>query len=110
MGAVFPWRPREDIRSDGWLDTDALTMHSETAGRTQGPRATGPSEIYQRLLRRTRADLPESLSLGEASQSRMRRALTNWRAGCGKSARPVRREGWSSNLHPYPYYQVIPPG
>jgi hypothetical protein len=33
----------------------------------------------------------------------MRRALTNWRAGCGKTACPVRREGWSSNLHPYPY-------
>ena len=29
---------------------------------------------------------------------------TDWRAGCGKSACPVRREGWSSNLHPYPYF------
>jgi len=32
------------------------------------------------------------------------RGLTNRRAGCGKSARPVRREGWSKPmLHPYPY-------
>src|SRR5438094_9567448 len=28
---------------------------------------------------------------------------TDRKAGCGKSARPVWREGWSSNLHPYPY-------
>src|SRR4051812_22930550 len=27
---------------------------------------------------------------------------TDRKAGCGKSARPVWREGWSSNLHPYP--------
>ena len=28
----------------------------------------------------------------------------NWRAGCGKSARPVRREGWRKPMrHPYPY-------
>jgi hypothetical protein len=29
---------------------------------------------------------------------------TDQKAGCGKSARPVWREGWSSNLHPYPYF------
>src|SRR5438094_9929120 len=29
---------------------------------------------------------------------------TDRKAGCGKSARPVWREGWSSNLHPYPYF------
>ncbi len=28
------------------------------------------------------------------SQSRRVRGLTDWRAGCGRSARPVRREGW----------------
>src|SRR5436190_5032406 len=27
---------------------------------------------------------------------------TNWKAGCGKSARPVWREGWPQG-HPYPY-------
>src|SRR6266508_1990357 len=34
------------------------------------------------------------------------RELTDWRAGCGKSARPVRREGWRTTRHPYPYSQV----
>jgi len=29
--------------------------------------------------------------------------LTDWRAGCGKSARPVRREGRGSIPRPYPY-------
>ena len=29
---------------------------------------------------------------------------TDRKAGCGKSARPVWREGWSSILHPYPYF------
>ena len=29
---------------------------------------------------------------------------TNWRAGCGKSARPVRREGEPNSIgSPYPY-------
>src|SRR5881227_1085497 len=32
---------------------------------------------------------------------------TDRKAGCGKSARPVWREGWSSNLHPYPYFIVL---
>src|SRR6516165_5111048 len=33
--------------------------------------------------------------------------LTNWRAGCGKSACPVRREGWHNPMrHPYPYRQA----
>ena len=30
--------------------------------------------------------------------------LANWRAGCGKSASPVRWEGWRKPMrHPYPY-------
>jgi hypothetical protein len=33
---------------------------------------------------------------------------TNWRAGCGKSASPVRREGWRSNRHPYLYSVELP--
>lgn len=32
----------------------------------------------------------------------MRRVLTNWRAGCGKPARPVRREGWRATAIPTP--------
>ena len=28
----------------------------------------------------------------------------DWRAVCGKSACTVRREGWRSNRHPYPYH------
>ena len=32
------------------------------------------------------------------------RVLTDWRAGCGKSARPVLREGWRNSMrHPYLY-------
>ena len=30
------------------------------------------------------------------------RDITNWRAGCGKSARPVRREGWRKRAIPTP--------
>jgi hypothetical protein len=29
---------------------------------------------------------------------------TNWRAGCGKSACPVRREGWRENAIPTPIF------
>ena len=32
------------------------------------------------------------------------RALTDWRAGCGKSARPVRREGRGHIPRPYLYH------
>jgi hypothetical protein len=39
--------------------------------------------------------------LGQPSVS-PRRVLANWRAGCGKSARPVGREGWRKPMrHPY---------
>jgi len=102
MGAVFSRRPREHIRSVGRMDTNATAMHPETKSRAQGQGMARPSEIYQCLLRGTWADLPESLRLVEASQSRMRRALTNCRAGCGKSARPVRREGGVQTSIPTP--------
>src|SRR5215213_6802757 len=29
--------------------------------------------------------------------------ITDWRAGCGRSARPVRREGEAVRASPYPY-------
>src|SRR5258706_15251055 len=41
-----------------------------------------------------------------ANMSSLQKRPTNWKAGCGKSASPVWREGWSSNLHPYPYFIV----
>src|SRR5258707_5546856 len=38
------------------------------------------------------------------SVSPPRGKITNWRAGCGKSARPVRREGGPNSIgSPYPY-------
>ena len=32
---------------------------------------------------------------------------TNWRAGCGRSACPVRREGGRVTVPPYPYRRGI---
>jgi hypothetical protein len=37
-------------------------------------------------------------------RSDLRDETTNWKAGCGKSARPVWREGQGSIPCPYPYH------
>ena len=34
------------------------------------------------------------------------REPTDWKAGCGRSARPVWREGRGSNPRPYPYPEI----
>ena len=42
--------------------------------------------------------------------SPLRGKTTDWRAGCGRSARPVRREGGSKPIDaPYPYHVLLPP-
>src|SRR5712691_7333233 len=51
------------------------------------------------LLHAARADL---LSLSRSQACRSVTKTTHWKAGCGKTACPVWREGWPSG-HPYPY-------
>ena len=51
------------------------------------------------LFHAARADL---LSLSQSQACRSVTKTTNWKAGCGKTACPVWREGWPSG-HPYPY-------
>ena len=41
------------------------------------------------------------------SASPLEGKTTDWRAGCGRSARPVRREGGRATAPPYPYQRPI---
>ena len=49
--------------------------------------------------------------LGDEAKSRsLSCEATDWRAGCGRAACPVRREGWSNSmLCPYPYQMSAHP-
>ncbi len=41
------------------------------------------------------------------SASPLEGKTTDWRAGCGRSARPVRREGGRVTAPPYPYHGFV---
>ena len=97
---LWRWSPK-CVRGAGPVDPRATAEHPEKARRTQRTRTRPrPQSLSQCLLRRTRANLSIGLRPRETSQSRMKdlqhgwRGLTDWKAGCGKPARPVWREGW----------------
>ena len=110
-------RARKPLHPTGPMAADETAEPPEKTGAPPrpGPR-TRPSTLSQCLLRGTRVNLPERLDPGQASQPRMKglqhdwRALTNWRAGGGKSARPVRREGRGHIPRPYLYRIVVGTG
>ena len=87
----------ERVRGPGQLDARPIAQHpAEACASTRSGPRRGPSTLAERLLRRpgplqlvwrpwTVAPVPHGL-------------IINWRAGCGKPACPVRREGQPTRL------------
>jgi len=109
MGRLLSGRHRRRVSTSGSMGANAPAERAARACWPQRDRTrTRSSTLSQRLLRGPRANLPNRLSLWAASQSRMK---TCPRVGgdsptgepdAGKSARPVRREGWRFDAIPTP--------
>jgi len=84
---VMSVEPRDAGR---WKDEIQNNGRQTNASAREGYAVAGASRAQ--LTRRAPKVWPTSLCGLRALASR--RETTNWRAGCGKSARPVRREGW----------------
>src|SRR5438874_6848828 len=83
------------------MGATALAHDPTQTSQAARPRPrTRPSTLVQCLLRRSGTDL---LSLSsQPGEPCSITEPTNWRAGCGKSASPVRREGRGQSLVPTP--------
>src|SRR5712691_9707109 len=103
-------------RREDWSmrkETGDSALKAKTAG--EGPNMMRVGRTADRMTRMlTELAKREPLSLHETSclwtVSPLAGKTTDWRAGCGRSARPVRREGVSKPIDaPYPYYISPPP-
>ena len=92
-------RPRSGRRSTASLRLRSL-LQGRLAGVGKGIGATPPT-LAERMVCALWADELESRTR-VAAYNRRTTNPTDWSAGCGKSARPVRREGQGQSLVPTP--------
>ena len=93
VGATVPPKQAEDIHGR-WPWVEYTVWTERLLARLE------PSEPTTKLANKGCTVWNMAL----ANMHSLPQETTDRKAGCGKSARPVWREGWSSNLHPYPYF------
>src|SRR5436190_13132347 len=93
VGATVPPKQAEDIHGR-WPWVEYTVWTERMLARLE------PSEPTTKLANKGCTVWNMAL----ANMHSLPQETTDRKAGCGKSARPVWREGWSSNLHPYPYF------
>src|ERR1700727_3434600 len=89
---VFSSLSLERLHNARQLAPWPLAQYSSQTGGSAGSRSwRGPSALAQPILHRLGAVQPGAGS--RSTRSVPDGLITNWRAGCGKSASPVRRQG-----------------
>src|SRR6516164_7354934 len=93
-----------DLRADGWLDSHASAKPAPEASRGQRPWARlGSSALAERILYTTGPFLPGACPCRGAS---VPLGATHRKAGCGRSASPVWREGERANPLSLPLFST----